>query len=52
MGTMQAGDSPVDLYLTVSGGAGMNVSTQRVNFDPPTLANRTNILFWKDRRLE
>ena len=52
MGTMQAGDSPTDLYLTVSGGAGMNVSTQRVNFDPPTLANRTNILFWKDRRLE
>ena len=52
MGTLQAGGSPADLYVTVSGGAGMNVSTQRVNFDPPTLANRTNILFWKDRRLE
>ena len=52
IGTLQAGGSPADLYLTVSGGAGMNVSTQRVNFDPPTLANRTNILFWKDRRLE
>jgi hypothetical protein len=52
MGTMAAGGSPADLYVTVSGGAGMNVSTQRVNFDPPTLANRTNILYWKDRRLE
>jgi Tfp pilus tip-associated adhesin PilY1 len=47
-----AGSSPTDLYLTVSGGAGMDVSTQRVNFNPPTLSNRTNILFWKDRRLE
>jgi len=52
IGTLQEGGSPADLYLTVSGGAGMNVSTQRVNFDPPTLANRTNILYWKDRRLE
>jgi hypothetical protein len=51
-GTLQAGGAPTDLYMTVSGGAGMNVSTQRVNFDPPTLANRTNILHWKDRRLE
>jgi hypothetical protein len=52
MSGVGAGDSPTDLYLTVSGGAGMDVSTQRVNFDPPTVANRTNILFWKDRRLE
>jgi len=38
--------------VTVSGGSGISASTQRVNFEPPTLANRTNILYWKDRRLE
>lgn len=46
------GAMPPDLYVTVSGGSGTNASTQRVNFDPPTLSNRTNILYWKDRRLE
>jgi type IV pilus assembly protein PilY1 len=46
------GAMPPDLYVTVSGGAGTNASTTRVNFDPPTLANRTNLLYWKDRRLE
>jgi type IV pilus assembly protein PilY1 len=46
------GAMPPDLYVTVSGGAGSSASTARVNFDPPTLANRTNILYWKDRRLE
>lgn len=46
------GAMPPDLYVTVSGGSGTSASTYRVNFDPPTLANRTNILYWKDRRLE
>ena len=46
------GAMPPDLYVTVSGGAGTNASTTRVNFDPPTLSNRTNLLYWKDRRLE
>lgn len=46
------GTMPADLYVTVSGGSGASASTQRVNFDPPTLASRTNILYWKDRRLE
>jgi Tfp pilus tip-associated adhesin PilY1 len=45
-------NSPADLYMTVSGGAGQNVSTTRIDFEPPTLANRTNLLYWKDRRLE
>ena len=44
--------SPADLYMTVSGGSGSSASTQKINFDPPTLANRTNLLYWKDRRLE
>ena len=46
------GAMPPDLYVTVSGGAGTSASTTRVNFDPPTLSNRTNLLYWKDRRLE
>ncbi|MDH4267291.1 MAG: PilC/PilY family type IV pilus protein, partial [Deltaproteobacteria bacterium] len=46
------GAMPPDLYVTVSGGGGTSASTTRVNFDPPTLSNRTNLLYWKDRRLE
>lgn len=46
------GAMPPDLYVTVSGGSGISASTQRVNFDPPTLASRANILYWKDKRLE
>lgn len=51
-GTYAAGASIADLYVTISGGAGMNAATRRVNFDPPTLSNRTNLLYWKDRRVE
>jgi len=46
-----AGLSP-DLYVTLSAGGGSGSNTIRVNFDPPTLANRTNMLFWKDYRLQ
>ena len=46
------GAMPPDLYVTVSGGAGSSASTTRVNFDPPTLSNRTNLLYWKDLRLQ
>ena len=42
-----------DLYVTVSsGGGGGSSNTQRISFDPPTLSNRTNMLFWFDRRLQ
>ena len=42
-----------DIYVTVSGGGGGGTSsTQRINFDPPTLSNRTNMLFWFDKRLQ
>ena len=47
-----AGEMPPDLYVTVSGAGRTDVSTTRVNINPPTLANRTNILSWKDRRLQ
>jgi hypothetical protein len=43
---------PPDLYVTVSGGGGNNESTKRINLNPPTLSQRTNILTWKDRRLQ
>ncbi len=47
-----SGVSP-DLYVTISGGSeGGIASTIRVNFDPPGLVNRTNMLFWLDRRLQ
>jgi Tfp pilus tip-associated adhesin PilY1 len=43
---------PPDLYVTVSGGGGSDESTMRVNVNPPTLSQRTNLLTWKDRRLQ
>ncbi|MEN6317787.1 MAG: PilC/PilY family type IV pilus protein [Syntrophaceae bacterium] len=41
-----------DLYVTVSGGGGSSGSTFRLNFNPPGPSNRTNILYWKDQRLQ
>ncbi len=46
------GSGSPDLYVTVSGGSGQNASTLRAPMNPPTLANRTNILYWRDRRLQ
>lgn len=48
-----SGVSP-DLYITVSGGSddAGSANTMRVSFDPPSLANRTNMLFWFDQRLQ
>jgi Tfp pilus tip-associated adhesin PilY1 len=40
-----------DLYVTVSGGAGMSSSTMKTPVNPPSLASKTNILYWKDRRV-
>jgi Tfp pilus tip-associated adhesin PilY1 len=58
--SMKPGSDPApDLYVTTSGTGGgttgttvTSASTQRVNFDPPGSASRTNLLFWKDRRIE
>ena len=41
-----------DLYVTTSGGGGTGASTQRVNFTPPSLANRNNLLYWRDQRVQ
>ena len=45
------GSTP-DLYVTVSGGAGIGSNTQKANVSPPSIANRTNILHWRDRRIQ
>ena len=44
--------SAADLYVTVSGGGLSSSSTQKINFDPPGVSNRTNMIYWKDRRIE
>ena len=41
-----------DLYVTVSGGAGTGASTNRINFNPPGAVNRTNMLYWRDTRIQ
>jgi type IV pilus assembly protein PilY1 len=58
--SMKPGSNPApDLYVTTSGTGGgvtgttvTSASTQRVNFDPPSSASRTNMLYWKDRRIQ
>ncbi|MCX5821728.1 MAG: PilC/PilY family type IV pilus protein, partial [Deltaproteobacteria bacterium] len=46
------GGTTPDLYVTTSGSGLIGAQTQRVNINPPGLANRTNMLFWKDKRVE
>jgi Tfp pilus tip-associated adhesin PilY1 len=41
-----------DLYVTVSGGGSTGASTSRVNMNPPGVSNRTNMLYWLDKRLQ
>ncbi len=41
-----------DLYVTVSGGAGTGATTMRANVNPPSIANRTNLIHWRDRRIQ
>ncbi|PKN50759.1 MAG: hypothetical protein CVU55_15355 [Deltaproteobacteria bacterium HGW-Deltaproteobacteria-13] len=51
--SMRPGNDPTpDLYVTTSGGGGISGETARVNITPKGLANRTNIIFWKDTRIE
>ena len=51
--SMKPGGSTIgDIYITLSGGGGIAASTQRVNFNPPGLSNRVNILSWRDRRIQ
>ena len=51
--SLKPGSQPVpDLYVTVSGGAGMGASTMRADINPVSPSNRTNLLYWRDRRLQ
>ncbi|MCG6533410.1 MAG: VWA domain-containing protein [Syntrophales bacterium LBB04] len=43
--------SGADLYVTASGGGLSSASTGRVNFDPPLSGNRTNLLYWRDKKI-
>ncbi|MBA4396714.1 MAG: hypothetical protein C0394_04940 [Syntrophus sp. (in: bacteria)] len=46
------GGTTPDLYVTVSGGGGTGASTSRVNINPPGVSNRTNMLYWRDQRIQ
>ena len=41
-----------DLYVTTSGGGGTGASTARVNINMPNIANRNNLLYWRDLRVQ
>ena len=41
-----------DLYVTVSGGSGTGSTTMRAPVNPSGASNRTNILHWRDRRVQ
>ena len=41
-----------DLYVTLSGGGGAGASTIRAPVTPGNFSNRTNILYWRDRRVQ
>jgi hypothetical protein len=45
------GSGSPDLYVTVSGGSGQSASTLRAPMEPPSVANRANVLYWRDTKL-
>jgi len=50
--SLPPGSGAPDLYVTTSGGGGTSASTQKVNITPPGAVNRTNLLYWKDMRIQ
>lgn len=44
--------STPDIYVTTSGGGGQSANTARIDFNPPSLGSRTNMLYWRDRRIQ
>lgn len=50
--SLKPGSGSADLYVTMSGGAGTTASTVKASVSPPNVANRTNILYWRDRKLK
>ena len=49
--SMRPGSSSADIYATASGGAGTAALTQKVG-ETPTTSSMTNILYWRDRRVQ
>jgi Tfp pilus tip-associated adhesin PilY1 len=49
--SMGPGGGTADIYATASGGAGTGALTQKVA-GAPTTSSMTNILYWKDKRLQ
>jgi hypothetical protein len=52
MAPIGGGGPIVSLYVTVSGGGTTGASTKKIDFNMPGLSLRTNLLFWRDRRIE
>ncbi len=46
------GASTPNIFVTVSGAGGQEGGTMMSDFMPPSPSTRTNLLFWKDKRLE
>jgi hypothetical protein len=49
--SINPGTNSPDLFVTTSGATG-GVHSNRIGINPPTLANRANILLWRDRRIQ
>ncbi len=49
--SMRPGSSTADIYATASGGAGTASLTQKLG-ETPSTSSMTNILYWKDKRLQ
>ncbi|MEE9911465.1 MAG: hypothetical protein K4571_07045 [Deltaproteobacteria bacterium] len=45
-------DGTMNAYVTVSGAGGQEGGTIKAPFEPPTIATRANMLFWKDLRIQ
>jgi len=46
------GASTPNIFVTISGAGGQEGGTLMSDFIPPSPATRTNLIYWKDRRLE
>jgi len=46
------GASVPNIFVTISGAGGQEGGTLMSDFIPPSPATRTNLIYWKDKRLE
>lgn len=50
--SLAAGSTTPSIYVTTSGGGGTSASTQRVDITPSSSASTTNMLYWRDMRIQ